>query len=958
MYAEQAVDEVLLTMAKVRQRAQKIGALALLPFFAMLIVHAIYNDVPLFLASFAAFFAALPGIARIPKTRDLAMREAYQEYAEYYFLFPLFLSITLLTSAGFFGVMQSLVLQGIATLGQAHVAFAQFLGSTFLSAILDNNIVADFASRGLHGLDIRCCTSSPWRRSRATRSAAAGRTSAARSRSSRSRSSSAASLAGARAQTAMAQKAVDDTVIRAPFAGYVSARPIAAGQYVALTAKIATVLLITPIKLQLQVPEASSPQMRLGGQAEANVPGYPGRKFLGKVTSINPAVDPNSRTLTVEVEFPNTDIALKPGMFATGRILLAGTGEGIFVPNQAVLTDPSTNSSQVFFIRDGKARVAVVQVGPKDGGLTQILSGISSGAEVALDHLNDLYDGQSVKTRPSWLTRGSAGTGPVRWGRVMHKLAELCVRRPVFATMLIVALMVVGGFSFSTLGVDLFPKIDLPTVSVTVSNPGSSAEEVETEITKRIEDAVNTISGIDRFELDVGRRDLLRGHFVFARQERRRGGAGSARQGEPSDPDLPETAKAPVVQKFDPDATPILQMAISSPRPLREVTEIADKQIKPRLENINGVGEIQLVGGLKREIRVWVDPDKMRAYNLSVAEVANSLRQQNMELPAGNMNAGATEWSVRTLGRLVDPAQFDEIAIATRGPYVVKLRDIGHAEDSEEEPTTAARLNGDPAVTLVVSKQSGQNTVATADAIKKRLKEIEPLLPKDIHIQMVNDQSIFIKNTVHALESHLIEGSFLAAFIVFIFLANIRTTLISAVAIPTSIVSTFALMAVMGFALNQITMLALTLMVGIVIDDAIIVLENIYRYMEEKGMPPFRGRDRGNARNRPGGDGHHAVADGRVPADRLHGRHRRPLHVVVRIHGRVRHRGLVAGVLHPDADAVLAVCQGSATEACRVAGRFERVGLLPFPGSLLHQDARVGHGAPQIDGGHQPRRNV
>jgi HAE1 family hydrophobic/amphiphilic exporter-1 len=221
------------------------------------------------------------------------------------------------------------------------------------------------------------------------------------------------------------------------------------------------------------------------------------------------------------------------------------------------------------------------------------------------------------------------------------------------------------------------------------------------------------------------------------------------------------------------------------------------------------------------------------------------MRQQNMELPAGSVNAGATELSVRTLGRLVDPAQFDDIAIATRGPYVVKLSDIGHAEDSEEEPTTAARLNGEPSVTLVVSKQSGQNTVATADAIKQRLKEIAPLLPKDLHVQIVNDQSIFIKNAVHALESHLIEGSFLAAFIVFIFLANVRTTLISAVAIPTSIISTFSLMAAMGYALNQITMLALTLMVGIVIDDAIIVLENIYRYMEEKGFPPFEAAIKG-----------------------------------------------------------------------------------------------------------------
>src|SRR5216684_1742835 len=401
--------------------------------------------------------------------------------------------------------------------------------------------------------------------------------------------------------------------------------------------------------------------------------------------------------------------------------------------------------------------------------------------------------------------------------------------------MLIIALMVVGIFSFFGLGLDLFPKIDLPTVSIQVSNPGSSAEEVETEITKRIEDAVNTISGIE--DLNSTSAEGMSSIVISFSLDKN----GDVAAQEVRDkvkrviPDLPDTARPPGIQKLDPDATPILQMAVSSPRPLREVTEIADKQIKPRLENISGVGEIQLVGGLKREIRVWIEPGKMRAYNLSVAEVANALRQQNMELPAGSVNAGATEWSVRTLGRLVDPAQFDEIAIATRGPYIVKLRDIGHAEDSEEEPTTAARLNGDPSVTLVVSKQSGQNTVATADAIKQRLKEIAPLLPKDIHIQIVNDQSIFIKNAVHALESHLVEGSFLAAFIVFIFLANVRTTLISAVAIPTSIISTFSLMAVMGYALNQITMLALTLMVGIVIDDAIIVLENIYRYMEEKG---------------------------------------------------------------------------------------------------------------------------
>jgi HAE1 family hydrophobic/amphiphilic exporter-1 len=241
-------------------------------------------------------------------------------------------------------------------------------------------------------------------------------------------------------------------------------------------------------------------------------------------------------------------------------------------------------------------------------------------------------------------------------------------------------------------------------------------------------------------------------------------------------PRLPETAKAPVVQKIDPDAQPILQMVISSPRPLREVTEIADKRIKPLLENISGVGQITLVGGLKREIRVWVDPEKMRAYNVAVADVAKALREQNVDLPAGSVNAGEKELSVRTLGRLVDPAQFDELAVVRRGTYVVKIRDIGHAEDSEEEPVTAARLNGNPSVTLVVAKQSGENTVATADAVKARLKQIQDTLPKDLTIQIINDQSTFIKGAVHSLEAHLIEGSILAAIIIYIFLANIRMT--------------------------------------------------------------------------------------------------------------------------------------------------------------------------------------
>ncbi len=422
----------------------------------------------------------------------------------------------------------------------------------------------------------------------------------------------------------------------------------------------------------------------------------------------------------------------------------------------------------------------------------------------------------------------------------MQKLAEICVRRPVFATMLILSLTVVGAFSFFSLGVDLFPKIDFPTITVTVINPGASPREIETEITDKIEAAVNTISGID--ELRSTSVEGASQVFITFLLEKNADVAAQEVRDKVNliVPDLPETSEEPIVQKLDTDAAPVLRIAVSAPRSLREVTDIADKQIKKRIENINGVGQVQVIGGREREIQVRVDPDKMRAYNVTVAEIAAAVRMQNMEMPGGRVDEGMRELTVRTMGRIADPADFNNIAIATRGAYVVKLSDVGYIEDGAEEQRTSALLNGQPAVTLVVSKQSGQNTVAVADAVKERLAEIRPTLPQGVRAEIVGDQSIFIKAAVESIQTHLIEGGVLAAIVVFIFLWNIRTTLIAAIAIPTSIIATFGLMAAMGYTLNQITMLSLTLMVGIVIDDAIVVLENIYRFIEEKGMPPFQ----------------------------------------------------------------------------------------------------------------------
>src|SRR5712671_2125569 len=429
---------------------------------------------------------------------------------------------------------------------------------------------------------------------------------------------------------------------------------------------------------------------------------------------------------------------------------------------------------------------------------------------------------------------------PVLLGVKMQKLAEICVRRPVFATMLILSITVVGLFSFRSLGVDLFPKIDLPTITITVVNPGASPQEIETEITDKVEGAVNTISGID--ELRSTSVEGVSQVFVNFVLEKNADVAASEVRNKVDliVNQLPETAEVPIVQKLDTDATPVLRIAVSAPRSLREVTDIADKGIKRLIESIDGVGNVEIVGGRLREVEVWVDPDKMRAFNVTAADVANAVKLQNMELPGGRVEAGQREFTVRTMGRVPDPAQFNNIVVANRGAYAVKLSDIGYVEDGAEEQRTEARLNGQPAVVLVVSKQSGQNTVAVADAVKERLAELTPNLPHDVKTQIVGDQTIFIKAALHAINLHLVEGSILAAIVVFVFLWNFRATFIASIAIPTSIVATFGLMAAMGFTLNQITMLALTLMVGIVIDDAVVVLENIFRFIEEKGVPPFQ----------------------------------------------------------------------------------------------------------------------
>ena len=422
----------------------------------------------------------------------------------------------------------------------------------------------------------------------------------------------------------------------------------------------------------------------------------------------------------------------------------------------------------------------------------------------------------------------------------MQWLAELSIKRPVFASVLVLSLVVVGVFSYFNLGVDRFPKVEFPTVSITTRQAGAAPEDIETEITDRIERAVNTISGIEELR-SISTEGVSQVFIQFALDK-----SVDVASQEVRDKinqilaDLPRDIDQPIIDKVDADAAPILYLSLAANRPIREITEFADKTLRREIESLGGVGQVTIVGGRARQVNLWMDPARLRAYNLTVAEVARAVANQNLQMPGGTVKQGPRELTVRMKGRVNAVPEFDGLVVAARNGTQIRLRDLGQAEDGTEEVATAANIDGNPAVLLAIRRQSGTNTVAVIDGVKQRLAEIQARLPGGYALRIVRDESEYIKASVDTVQEHLVVGAFLAALVVLLFLRNWRSTVIAAIAIPTSIVSTFALMWAMGFTLNMMTLLALTLAVGIVIDDAIVVLENIYRLMEEKGLPPVQ----------------------------------------------------------------------------------------------------------------------
>lgn len=421
----------------------------------------------------------------------------------------------------------------------------------------------------------------------------------------------------------------------------------------------------------------------------------------------------------------------------------------------------------------------------------------------------------------------------------MYWLAELCVRRPVFAMMLIAALVVAGIVAFPNLGVDRYPSMDMPTISVRTAYPGAASIEVEAEVSQVLEDAVATVSGIEELRSisSDGSSMLLitfnlNRSFDAAVQDVRDAVSGVLNR-------LPPTVDPPIVQKQDTDSSPVMSLAVSGPRTPSELFMLADRYVKNVIESAPGVGQVSIAGSADRAVQVNIDARRLAAHQLSILQVREALVRQNVEVPGGRVDEGARERSLRTLGRVTYARNFPDLVVSSGNNATVRLSDLGEVQDSTKEVRTIARLNGSPAVVLQVQRQSGENTVRVIEAVKERLPRSERLLPDDVSVTVIQDQSRYILAALHEIEGHLISGSILACLTVLLFMRSWRSTCIAAVAIPTSIIATFAFMKLFNFTLNNVTMLALVLMVGVVIDDAIVVLENVFRCIEEEGMDPF-----------------------------------------------------------------------------------------------------------------------
>jgi HAE1 family hydrophobic/amphiphilic exporter-1 len=411
------------------------------------------------------------------------------------------------------------------------------------------------------------------------------------------------------------------------------------------------------------------------------------------------------------------------------------------------------------------------------------------------------------------------------------KLADVSIKRPVFASMMIIALIVLGLFSYIKLNVDLYPDVDIPFVIVTTVLPGAGPEQIETDVTKKIEDAVNPVAGVDYIQ-STSQENLSLVIIAFKLEVDGKSAAQDVREKIAAiRATMPTEIKDPVIQRYDAQSFPIFSLTVSGNKSAKEITTFTKDVVKKRLENIPGVGSVDLVGGAEKEVQIEIDAARLQAYNISIQDVINSVGTQNVEIPGGNLTEGPRQLLLRTMGKYKNVEDFNKVIVATPMGKPVYLSDIGKVNDGVLEQTSLTRVNGKIAVGLNIVKQSGSNTVRVAKEVNRQLDILNKELPPDVKISIAQDNSIYIKDSVNDVLFDILYGGLLAVIIIYLFLANFRATIISALALPASIIASFIIMYALNFTLNMMSLLALSLAVGLLIDDAIVVIENIYRHM-------------------------------------------------------------------------------------------------------------------------------
>ena len=419
------------------------------------------------------------------------------------------------------------------------------------------------------------------------------------------------------------------------------------------------------------------------------------------------------------------------------------------------------------------------------------------------------------------------------------QLAEISIRRPVFATVLSLLVLLVGAVSFNRLSVREYPKIDEPIVTVTVRYPGASAEVIETQVTKPIEDSIAGIDGVDVLT-SISRADEGSISVRFRLEKDADAAAAEVRDRTSRVRNrLPQAIEEPVIAKVEADAFPVIQIGFSSESlNALQLNDLVNRIVKPRLQTVTGVADVSIFGERKYAMRVWLDTDRLASYRLTSQDVEDAIRRSNLELPAGRIESQQREFSVTSQTDLVRPAQFNEIVIKTVNGFPVKLRDVARVEEGPANERTAVRLNGRPVVAVGVIRQATANPLDLSKGVRNILPKLKEDLPADVLIDVANDNSVFIDRSIANVYTTIVEAVVLVALVIFVFLRTLRASIIPIVTIPVSLIGTFALMALAGFSINTLTLLALVLAIGLVVDDAIVMLENIYRYIEE-GMDPF-----------------------------------------------------------------------------------------------------------------------